>query len=106
YKLATEVATQQYVAAVRTGAHSWWDYRTLGWHRDLDVWKVERERMIAVVDKSSLFLDTFWKLTRKHPIPDRWLVRSDDLDRLEEALREPDLEVRLRVLRRMEPFME
>src|SRR5690606_10172254 len=37
---------------------------------------------------------------------DRWLVRSTDLEKLDRAMREPDLEVRLRILKRMEPFME
>jgi len=62
--------------------------------------------MVAVVDKSAQFLDTFWKLARDKNIPDRWLIRRHDLDRLEEAMREQNLEVRLRVLKRMEPFMQ
>ncbi|NOX55616.1 MAG: hypothetical protein GXP27_14490 [Planctomycetes bacterium] len=103
---AGQVATGQFVSAVRTGVNSWWDYRDLGLRRDLDVWKVERQRIMALVDKSSAFLDTFWKLAKKRNIPDRWLVRGDDLDRLEEAVRESDPAVRLRILRRMERFME
>jgi hypothetical protein len=74
--------------------------------RELDLWRIEKERMLAVVDKSSLFLDTFWKLARKRDIPDRWLVRGADLDELAEAVREQRPEVRLRVLARMERFME
>jgi hypothetical protein len=61
---------------------------------------------VGLPAKSSNFLDTFWKLARKKNIPDRWLVRSDDLDTLEAAQLEPDPEVRIRVLRRMEPFMQ
>ena len=101
-----QLATSQYMAAVRTGARSWWDYRTLTWARDLDRWQIEKKRIGAVVNKSSHFLDTFWKMTRKKQIPDRWLVRNTDLDKLEAAMQEPDAQVRLRVLKRMEQFME
>jgi hypothetical protein len=45
-------------------------------------------------------------MARAKQIPDRWLVRNDDLDRLEDAWREQNPTVRLRVLTRMEPFME
>ena len=102
----TQVATSQYLAAVQTGARSWWDYRTLSWSRDFDRWRIEKKRIGAVVNKSSQFLDTFWKMIRKKQISDRWLVRDTDLDKLETAMREPDAAVRLRVLRRMEQFME
>lgn len=106
FEFGLSLAGGQYLDAVRTGAGSWWDYRSLRWNRDVDDWKVEKGRMQAVVDKSTLFLDTFWKLAHKRNIPDRWLVRGSDLDRLETTLLEPDPEVRLRVLKRMEPFME
>ena len=106
FVLGAEVGTAQYTSAVRTGCSSWWDYRTLGLSRDMDVWKVEKTRMLDVMDKSSKFLDTFWKLAQKKNIPDRWLVREDDLDRLEAALTEANPDVRLRVLQRMERFME
>ncbi len=104
--LAVDMATANYVNAVRTGANSWWDYRNISYNRDLDQWRVEKQRMTAVVDKSSQFLDTSWKMARAKQIPDRWLVRNDDLDKLEEAWKEQDHGVRLRVLKRMEPFME
>lgn len=84
FNLAAQMATAQYAQAVRTGATSWWDYRSLTMNRDLDQWRVEKSRMTAVVDKSVKFLDTSWKMARDKQIPDRWLVRSDDLDRLEE----------------------
>ncbi len=106
WALSAQLATADYVNAVKTGANSWWDYRALTWQKDFDTWKVDKAQIVAVVDKSSLFLDTFWKMTRKRGIPDRWLVRGDDLDQLEIACRETDPETRLRVLRRMEPFME
>lgn len=106
FNLAADVATANYVNAVRTGANSWWDYRNITVNHDMDLWKVEKSRMTAVVDKSSQFLDTSWKMARAKQIPDRWLVRNDDLDRLEDAWREQNPTVRLRVLTRMEPFME
>ncbi len=104
--MGTQMALCSVEGAVRTGVNSWLDYRDLAWSRELDVWKVDKDRMQAVVEKSTNFLDTFWKLAQKNNIPDRWLVRGDDLDALEEAVREPEPEKRLRILRRMEPFME
>ncbi|VAX39253.1 hypothetical protein MNBD_PLANCTO02-914 [hydrothermal vent metagenome] len=103
--LGAQVATLQYTSAVKTGASSWWDYRSLSWRRDNDALRVEKERMLTVVNKSSQFLDTFWKLTRKRNIPDRWLIRSNDLDELDVAMKEKNLETRLRILHRMERFM-
>ncbi len=103
--LGAEVTTAQYVNAVRTGANSWWDYRTTSNNRELDLWKVEKTRMTEVNDKSTKFLDTFWKMAQKKNIPDNWLVRGDDLDRLDAALAENNAETRLRVLQRMERFM-
>ena len=106
FTVAAQVATANYAAAVRTGANSWWDYRTMGVNRDLDVWRVDKARYQSVVAKSNQFLDVSWKMARSRQIPDRWLVRGDDLDKLETACHETDPEVRLRVLKRMEPFME
>jgi len=106
FVLGAEVGTAQYTSAIRTGATSWWDFRSLSLNRDLDTWKVEKTRLTEVMDKSSKFMDTFWKLAQKKNIPDKWLVRADDLDRLEKALAERDPAVRLRVLQRMERFME
>ncbi|WP_437223755.1 tetratricopeptide repeat protein [Planctomicrobium sp. SH661] len=102
----TDLMTAQFGSAVRTGANSWWDYRNNVFRRDSELHKIEKTRVTTVVQRSSQFLDTFWKLARKKNIPDRWLVRGDDLDQLEIAMQEKDPEVRLRVLRRMEPFME
>lgn len=104
--LTLQMATAQYASAVRTGASSWWDFRNYATNRDLDLHRIEKERMNKIVEKSSRFLDVSWKMARDKNIPDRWLVRGDDLDKLEEAWKEPDLETRLRVLKRMEPFME
>lgn len=102
----SEVATAQFVGAVRTGANSWWDYRAMESRRELEIWKVDKTRLTTVVNKSTTFLDTFWKMAKKKQIPDEWLVRGNDLTRLEQARRLPDLGRRLRVLRRMQRFME
>jgi len=102
----TDLMTAQFGSAVKTGANSWWDYRNRIFQRDMDLHKIEKTRVTTVVQRSSQFLDTFWKLARKKNIPDRWLVRGDDLDQLELAMQEKDAEIRLRVLRRMETFME
>lgn len=104
--MGTHMALGSVDGAVRTGVNSWLDYRDLTWTREFDAWKVEKDRMQAVVDKSSKFLDTFWKLAQAKNISDKWLVRGDDLDALEDAVREPDPDRRFRVLKRMEPFME
>ncbi|MFQ5733865.1 MAG: hypothetical protein ACE5KM_18150, partial [Planctomycetaceae bacterium] len=101
-----QMATGQYTQALKTGAASWWDYRTMTWNRKLDLWAIEKDRLKSIDSKSALFLDTFWKLARKRDIPDKWLVRSDDLDKLDAALHETDLPTRLRVLKRMQPFLE
>jgi tetratricopeptide (TPR) repeat protein len=104
--VAAQMATLSFERAVYTGVNSWLDYRDMSWTREFDTWKVEKTRITAVVDKSSKFLDTFWKLTQSRNIPDRWLVRGNDLDDLTAAIEEPNLEKRLRILKRMEPFME
>lgn len=104
--LSAQLATASLEGMVRTGVSSWLDYRDLSWTRELDHWKVEKARIQAVVDKSSRFLDTFWKLAQENEIPDRWLIRGTDLDQLMSATQEPDLEKRLRILNRMQPYME
>lgn len=104
--ISLQVASAQYMSALRTGANSWWDYRNLSWGKEFELLKIDKQRAQNVVKKSSLFLDTFWKLAQKKNIPDRWLIRGDDLDRLDEAMDVNDLEARLRVLKRMKNFME
>ncbi|MBQ17607.1 MAG: hypothetical protein CMJ65_10825 [Planctomycetaceae bacterium] len=103
--LGTELATAQFVGAVRTGANSWWDYRASEDQRDGAIWKVEKGRLTTVVSKSSIFLDTFWRMAKKKNIPDEWLIRGSDLDRLQLAMQIRDPKRRLRVLRRMQRFM-
>jgi hypothetical protein len=102
----TALATAQVGSAIKTGADSWWDYRNETIRNDRDILRVDTRQMDGVVQKSSMFLDTFWKLAQSRSIPDRLLVRGTDLDRLDDAMQQQDTEVRLRILRRMEPFME
>lgn len=104
--VSADLATGQYGNAVRQGANSWWDYRGMEYQKESDLLRVEKTRMQSVTQKSSTFLDTFWKLARRKNIPDRWLVRGDDLDALEAAMQEKNAETRLRVLKRMEPYMQ
>jgi hypothetical protein len=105
FDFGTQLASAHYLAAVRTGARSWWDYRTSVNTRDLDIFHVDQKRLMAFTEKSGQFLDTFWKLARDRKIPDRWLIRNQDLHNLEKAMQEHDPAVRLRVLRRMQDFM-
>ena len=77
FEIAAQVATAQYVSAVRTGANSWWDHRNQAATHELDIWQVDKKHMSNVVDKSSQFLDVSWKMARAKKIPDRWLVRGD-----------------------------
>jgi hypothetical protein len=105
FDFGTQLASARYLSAVRTGARSWWDYRTSVNTRDLEVFHVDQKRLMAFTEKSGQFLDTFWKLARDRKIPDRWLIRNQDLHNLEKAMQEHDPAVRLRVLRRMEDFM-
>jgi hypothetical protein len=102
----TQIATAQVGAAIKTGAESWWDYRNEALRHDRDELRVDTKQMNGVVQKSSMFLDMFWKLAQKREIPDRLLVRGTDLDRLDRAMQQKDPKVRLRILQRMESFME
>lgn len=104
--IGADVACAHYGDAIRQGVNSWWDYRVMDYNRDSDLLRIEKARLTSVVQKSSQFLDTFWQMTQKKHIPDRWLVRGDDLDALDLAMRERNPEVRLRILKRMESFME
>jgi tetratricopeptide (TPR) repeat protein len=105
FDFGCQLASAQYLSAIRTGARSWWDYRNISTAREVDVFHVDRQRLMAFTDKSGQFLSTFWKLARERKIPDKWLVRNQDLLRLDVAMQERDFAVRLRVLKRMEEFM-
>lgn len=102
----TELATAQFGSAIRTGANSWWDYRNKTFQRDTDLLKIEKVEVAGLLKRSNQLLDTFWDMARKKEIPDRWLVRGDDLDALEAAVSEQDPNKRLRILNRMKPYME
>lgn len=104
--LSLQVATAQYLSVIRTGADSWWDYRNSTWSKENEEVRLDKAHVESVVKKSSMFLDTFWKLSQKKNIPDRWLIRGEDLDKLEVAMQEQNPEIRLRILNRMQPFFE
>ncbi len=105
FDFGTQLASAQYLAAIRTGARSWWDYRNTATVLDADVFHADQKRLMTFTEKSGQFLDTCWKLARDRKIPDRWLVRNQDLSRLDAAMQERDAQVRLRVLKRMQEFM-
>ncbi|APZ96873.1 hypothetical protein [Fuerstiella marisgermanici] len=106
FVIGAQVATGQLGSAIQSGANSWWDYRTQDHRRDADKWKVEKTEFTGLMSRSSSFLDSFWRLSQKNKIPDRWLIRDQDLDQLGRVLAEQDAAQRLRMLGRMERFME
>ena len=106
FVIGAQVATGQLGNVVQSGANSWWDYRNQEVRRDADQWKVEKSEFTDLMSRSSKFLDSFWKLSQKNNIPDDWLVRDQDLDQLNRILEEANPERRLRMMSRMERFME
>lgn len=106
FVIGAQAATGQVGSVIQSGANSWWDYRSTQIKRDSDLWQVEKVQFTTLMTRSSTFLDSFWKLSRKNEIPDRWLLRDQDLDQLTETLEEQDPERRLRMLARLERFME
>ena len=106
FVIGAQAATGQLGSVIQSGANSWWDYRTTAIKRDSDLWQVEKVQFTTLMTRSSTFLDSFWKLSRKNEIPDRWLLRDQDLDQLSDTLEEKDPERRLRMLARSERFME
>ena len=105
FVIGAQAATGQVGNVIQAGANSWWDYRNQEMRRDADVWGVDRRELNALMSRSSTFLDSFWKLTRRNNIPDSWLVRDHDMDQLAVVLQETDGDRRLRMLRRLERFM-
>ena len=103
-QLGSHAATFNVVGAVQTGAGSWWDYRSSTWNRTNDSWKLEKGHLSALVRKTTHFIETSWKLARDRKIPDKWLIRDRDLEKLEETLSEENLETRLRMLKRNESY--
>lgn len=106
FVIGAQAATGQVGSVIQSGANSWWDYRSTQIKRDSDLWQVEKTQFTTLMTRSSTFLDSFWKLSRKNEIPDKWLLRDQDLDQLTETLEEQDPERRLRMLARSERFME
>lgn len=106
FVIGAQVATGQLGNVVQSGANSWWDYRNQEVRRDSDQWKVEKGEFTNLMSRSSTFLDSFWRLSQKNHIPDEWLIRDQDLDQLSRVLREQDGVQRLRMLGRLERFME
>ena len=106
FVVRAQVLTGQLGSAVQSGANSWWDYRNQEVRRDSDRWKVEKTEFSGLMSRSSIFLDSFWRLSQKNKIPDRWLIRDQDLDQMTRVLAERDAAQRLRMLSRMERFME
>jgi hypothetical protein len=106
FVIGAQAATGQLGSVIQSGANSWWDYRSTQIKRDTDMWQVEKVQFTTLMSRSSTFLDSFWKLSRKNEIPDRWLLRDQDLDQLSDTLEEQDPERRLRMLARLERFME
>lgn len=106
FVMGAQAATGQLGSLIQTGAASWWDYRNTQARADKARWDVQRNQLQSVYARSSTFLDSFWKLSRDNQIPDRWLLRPQNLDKLEENLAIEDPEERLRALRRQERFMQ
>ena len=106
FVIGAQAATGQLGSVIQSGANSWWDYRSTQIKRDSDMWQVEKVQFSTLMTRSSTFLDSFWKLSRKNEIPDRWLLRDQDLDQLTDTLEEQDPDRRLRMLARLERFME
>ena len=88
FVIGAQVATGQLGSVIQTGANSWWDYRSTQIKRDTDMWQVEKIQFTTLMSRSSTFMDSFWKLSRKNEIPDRWLLRDQDLDQLSDTLEE------------------
>ena len=106
FVIGAQAVTGQIGSVIQTGAGSWWDYRSTQIKRNNDLWQVDKTQFSTFMSRSSTFLDSFWRLSRKNQIPDRWLLRDQDLDQLADVLNESDPERRLRMLARLEKFME
>ena len=103
----TDLATAQYGSALRNGANS----LVGSSEHDLPARQrcaEDRESPDAARSPRSRrpFWTLFGSLARRKNIPDRWLVRGNDLDQLDLAMAETNPEVRRRVLQRMEPNMQ
>jgi len=106
FAISANVATLNYLGAVQTGARSFWDYQATANKAENDTWKLEKGHLTSLTAKTSNFIETSWKLARDRKIPDEWLIRDRDIEQMYETLQEPDLETRLRILKRKEPFLQ
>ena len=91
------------------GANSWWDYRNNAASHELDIWLIDKKRMTSgVVEKSSpIPRHVSWKMAGPLQADSRPLAGSQRRSgQAKLAQRETDPGVRLRVLKRMEGFME
>jgi len=106
FAISANVATLNYLGAVQTGARSFWDYQATANKAENDTWKLEKGHLTSLTAKTTNFIETSWKLARDRKIPDEWLIRDRDIEQMYETLQEPDLETRLRILKRKEPFLQ
>lgn len=104
--VSAQAATFNYVGAVSTGASSFWDYQATQWNIENESWKLEKSHLSSLTRKTTGFIETSWKLARERKIPDEWLIRDRNIEEMYQSLNEPDLEKRLRVLRRMEEYLQ
>jgi hypothetical protein len=106
FAISANVATLNYLGAVQTGARSFWDYQATSDKAETDTWKLEKSHLTSLTAKTTNFIETSWKLARERKIPDEWLIRDRDIELMYEALKEPDLETRLRILKRKESYLQ
>lgn len=106
FEISANVATLNYVGAVQSGARSFWDMRATEVRTENDTWKLEKSHLTALTNKTTNFIETSWKLARERNIPDEWLIRDRDIEQMYDALKEPDPETRLRILKRKEPYLQ
>jgi hypothetical protein len=106
FAISANVATLNYLGAVQTGARSFWDLQATENRAETDTWKLEKSHLTSLTAKTANFIETSWKLAHDRKIPDEWLIRDRDIDQMYEALKEPNLETRLRILKRKESYLQ
>lgn len=104
--VSAQAATFNYVGAASTGVSSFWDYQATRWNIENETWKIEKGHLNSLTRKTTDFIETSWKLARERKIPDEWLIRDRDIEQMYQSLAEPNLEKRLRILRRMESYLQ
>ena len=106
FAISANVATFNYVGAVQSGARSFWDFAATENQAENDSWKLEKGHLTSLTSKTTNFVETSWKLARERKIPDEWLIRDRDIERMYASMKEPDLETRLRILKRQESYLQ